>query len=612
MRYNRDNKKVNFKYYMATTNIDINKLTVEQFLSTGKEHLFIIPEYQRPYAWDEEQIQTLFSDLKDFAERDMSKNDKQMYFLGCIVSYINSNDEQEVIDGQQRITSLMLLLRALYNKFSNSSDKRAQNFSSVISPCIWKKDDISGEVNYDHILIESRVMNNDGNEVLRNILRDGKADPKAKDNYSKNFIILEKLINEYSTDDPSMMYSFANAILRRSILLPISADSQDTALTIFSTLNNRGKSLSDADIFKANIYSTLGDEKRKEFIQKWQDLEDAVSDIEGEDIQKLFGYYAYYQRAINKDVSTSTPSVRDYYTKINKDALLSPDLLDNLAVIAQLWRVAFNHKELEGEPWTKNAKILQVLDCLSSYPNEFWKYPVIAYYLQNRKKSGFEKAFLKFLRYLFMELFANYALHPSIVYVKSSVMNLNVNIIHCDGLYPAFSFKDVDLDELKDRLYLPHNRVLKMLLKLMAYDRQDTLLPEKWEIEHIFPQKWQSNYVISETSEAMKEKIEHIGNKIPFEKKLNIVAGNEYYAKKKAEYLKSSIQIVRDLGESSKDDWSPDDIIRRDGEIVDHVVDIFNDWSGRYNENDATSPKQSSLTPEQIQKALELAAQGKL
>ena len=131
-------------------------------------------------------------------------------------------------------------------------------------------------------------------------------------------------------------------------------------------------------------------------------------------------------------------------------------------------------------------------------------------------------------------------------------------------------------------------------------------------IKDIFPQKWQSNYVISETSEAMKEKIEHIGNKIPFEKKLNIVAGNEYYAKKKAEYLKSSIQIVRDLGESSKDDWSPDDIIRRDGEIVDHVVDIFNDWSGRYNENDATSPKQSSLTPEQIQKALELAAQGKL
>lgn len=596
---------------MATTNIDINKLTVEQFLSTGKEHLFIIPEYQRPYAWDEEQIQTLFSDLKEFAERDMFKNDKQMYFLGCIVSYINSNDEQEVIDGQQRITSLMLLLRALYNKFSNSSDMRALNLSSVISPCIWKKEDISGEIHYDQILIESRVMNNDGNEVLRNILKDGKADLKAKDNYSKNFLILEKLIDEYSKEDPSMMYSFANAILRRSILLPISADSQDTALTIFSTLNNRGKSLSDADIFKANIYSTLSDEKRKGFILKWQELEEDVSDIEGEDIQKLFGYYAYYLRAISKDVSTSTPSVRDYYTKINKDALLSYDLLDNLAVIAQLWKVAFNHKELEDEPWTRNKKILQVLDCLSSYPNEFWKYPVIAYYLQNRDKNGFENAFLKFLRILFIELFANYALHPSIVYVKSSVMNLNVSIIHCGSLYPIFSFKDVDLDELKNKLYLPHNRILKMFLKLMAYDRQDNLLPEKWEIEHIFPQKWQANYFVSETLENMKEKIEHIGNKVPFEKKLNIVAGNEYYAKKKAEYLKSSIRIVKDLGESSKDDWNPDDIIRRDAEIVDRVIEIFNEWSGNYN-NEYAESEQPPLTPEQMQKALKLVALGKL
>lgn len=597
---------------MATTNIDINKLTVEQFLSTGKEHLFIIPEYQRPYAWDEEQIQTLFSDLKEFAERDMLKNDKQMYFLGCIVSYINSNDEQEVIDGQQRITSLMLLLRALYNKFSNSSDMRAQNLSSVISPCIWKKEDISGEIHYDQILIESRVMNNDGNEVLRNILKDGKADPKAKDNYSKNFLILENMIDEYSKEDPSMMYSFANAILRRSILLPISADSQDTALTIFSTLNNRGKSLSDADIFKANIYSTLSDGMRKDFIQKWQDLEEDVADIDGEDIQKLFGYYAFYLRAINKDVSTSTPSVRDYYTKINKDALLSPNLLDNLAVIAQLWRVAFNHKELEGESWTRNMKILQVLDCLSSYPNEFWKYPVIAYYLQNRDKSGFENAFLKFLRNLFIELFANYAIRPSISYVKSNVMNLNVSIIHCGSLYPVFSFKDVDMDELKSKLYLPHNRILKMFLKLMAYDKQDTLLPNKWEIEHIFPQKWQTNYFVSETPENMKEKIEHIGNKVPFEKKLNIVAGNEYYAKKKVEYLKSSIRIVKDLGGSGKEEWTPDDIIRRDAEVVDRVIEIFNEWSGNYNCDESGNNKQPLLTPEQIQKALKLAAQGKL
>lgn len=72
-----------------------------------------------------------------------------------------------------------------------------------------------------------------------------------------------------------------------------------------------------------------------------------------------------------------------------------------------------------------------------------------------------------------------------------------------------------------------------MLLKTLAYEQQDTLLPSKWEIEHIFPQKWQTNYFPDVSDATIKEKIEHIGNKLPFEKKLNIVAGNGYFGKKK-------------------------------------------------------------------------------
>lgn len=72
-----------------------------------------------------------------------------------------------------------------------------------------------------------------------------------------------------------------------------------------------------------------------------------------------------------------------------------------------------------------------------------------------------------------------------------------------------------------------------MLLKICAYNKQGTLLPDKWEIEHIFPQKWQSTYFPNATDDIVKEKIEHIGNKLPFEKKLNIIAGNGYFVKRK-------------------------------------------------------------------------------
>ena len=75
-----------------------------------------------------------------------------------------------------------------------------------------------------------------------------------------------------------------------------------------------------------------------------------------------------------------------------------------------------------------------------------------------------------------------------------------------------------------------------MLLKIIAYEQQEELLPERWEIEHIFPQKWQKNYFDEVPDNIIKEQIEHIGNKLPIEKKLNITAGNGYFEKKKKEY----------------------------------------------------------------------------
>ena len=80
------------------------------------------------------------------------------------------------------------------------------------------------------------------------------------------------------------MYDFIYALLNQAILLPICADSQDTALTIFSTLNNRGLPLSDADIFKAKIYNNLKDDEIEEIILDNNEEDD---DITEEKIEQL-------------------------------------------------------------------------------------------------------------------------------------------------------------------------------------------------------------------------------------------------------------------------------------------------------------------------------------
>ena len=141
------------------TEISVNKQSVKDLLSSGKEKNFVIPEYQRPYAWTDEQIETLFDDLWNFTSN--KGNDSQTtYFLGSIVSYDNQKGEQEIIDGQQRITSLFLLLRAIYTKLVSIPErtKEANNFIQQIEPAIWKTDNLTGEVNYSEILLKSNVI----------------------------------------------------------------------------------------------------------------------------------------------------------------------------------------------------------------------------------------------------------------------------------------------------------------------------------------------------------------------------------------------------------------------------------------------------------------------
>ena len=565
------------------TTIEVNKQNVEMFLGSGKSKPFVIPEYQRPYAWTEEQVETLFEDLWEFTTISGGAERESSYFLGSVVSYENENGEQEIIDGQQRITSLFLLLRAIYTKLVATPESErtaeANNFIGKIEPTIWRTDKLTGTVNFKNILLTSRVVNNEGNEILRAILESGKTDENAKDNYSRNYRYFQKLFDRHSTENPLMIYQFIYAVLNQAILLPITADTQDTALTIFSTLNDRGLPLSDADIFKAKIYNQLEVEAKKAFIERWKDLDEQATDA-NESIQQLFYYNMFYYRALDQDTNTTTPGVRKYYAANKFERLYKKELLDTLFIILNLWKVINKGEEIEGEAWSKNNKIKQTLDILTSYPNEFWKYPVVIYYVCYRNEENFETRFARFLNKLLMELMTKYLMMPTINAVKPDILKLNSAIVSSN--IPIFEFKTVDVTQLEPYIHNPNRNAVRMLLKTLAYEHQDELLPSKWEIEHIFPQKWQTNYFPKESDSIIKEKIEHIGNKLPFEKKLNIVAGNGYFSKKKEEYRVSKITITNTMGTSEVMEWNLDSIIKRDLRISDEMAKIFTRWNNEY------------------------------
>ena len=117
--------------------------------------MFIWQSYAR-YAWNFDQVDTLFNDIWDFTETRGGSRRNATYFLGCVVSYENASGEQEIIDGQQRITSLFLLLRAIYTKLENGAQiPQSDNFRKQIQGCIWRADKLTGEVDFDDILLSS-------------------------------------------------------------------------------------------------------------------------------------------------------------------------------------------------------------------------------------------------------------------------------------------------------------------------------------------------------------------------------------------------------------------------------------------------------------------------
>lgn len=586
---------------MATT-IEVNKQSVKQLLETGKVNKFIIPEYQRPYAWTDEQIQTLFEDLVEYTEND----NESTYFLGTIVSYENEN-EQEIIDGQQRITSLFLLLRALYSKLNSMTEtKEVKNFKGQIESALWEQDELTAEVDFEKTLIESRVMKDEGNETFAKILISGTIDEGAKDNYSLNYKLFTELIEKYATSEPELFFWFIRNVLNKAILLPITADSQDTALTIFSTLNDRGLALSDADIFKAKIYNHSDAEGKAAFIEQWQQLDDEATNA-NESIQKLFYYYMFYLRALENDRNTTTPGIRKYYSRNNYEQLYKSDVMKNLKTVLNLWLVVNNRLEIEDEDWSKNIEIKHVLDGLISYPNEFWKYPVVIYYLKYHDSQDFEELFLEFLKKLLAVLAARYIVTPTINAVKRGILNLNSEIIRSS--MPRFDFAKVNEQELIGKIKMAHRNTVRMILKILAYQSQEELLPEKWEIEHILPQKWQSSYFPNNSDEEVKELVEHIGNKIPFEKKLNIIASNGYFKKKKESYKKSKVKLLLDLS-NQHNDWGLNEIRERDIRISDELLIILNDWGLNQSGTPVQEEQSPVPTPEESKIIEELKRKG--
>ena len=525
----------------------MSKLNVDQksiyALLSDRKADYIIPDYQRPYAWDEDSCQTLWDDIFSFAipDNDATKFDgNDEYFLGSIVTFENDKKQQEVIDGQQRLTTFMLLLRAFYDRFTKMQDQGSKDFSERIASCIWKTDEM-GKPDKDHLKIDSVVATDKDKEEFLSILRTGIVTDNQTSRYANNFRFFLKKVDEFINSFPTFAKNLPARILNNCILMPIEAESQDTALRIFSTLNDRGLPLSDSDIFKAQFYQYYkqkSEDDRDEFIKDWKKLEETCEKIfhpiTGTPMDDLFTRYMYFIRAKrDNNKSTTTESLRKFYERDKYSVLKQDDTFENLKDLAQFWE---DITDQNSERFSLD--VLKKLFILNYAPNSMWNYFISVYYLANRTEDGKldDEDFKMFLDRTIAFIWGYAIIHPGVNALRTPIFAEMLNIVNLNEV----TFSDFKFDKEQTRstilIYDFKNGrpITKSMLALrMMLDEKQPLpkLSQQFDIEHIYPRKRQEN----EKGLVSDRQIDLLGNKSLLEKRVNIRA-SDYRFEDKIKY----------------------------------------------------------------------------
>ena len=563
--------------------LGIEQKSVKLLLGDNKAN-FLIPDYQRPYAWEEKECQTLWDDIFNFAFPDNdcdkfdSRNDE--YFLGPIVTFQNENKQQEVIDGQQRLTTLMLLLRAFHAHYGNMKDEKSIATKKNIEQCIWKTDEFD-KPDMNTLKLESEVATDEAKDELKQILKTGITQENQKSQYAQNYQFFQKKISTFLNEYPSYFSYLPIRLLNNCILLPIEAESQDSALRIFSTLNDRGKPLSDSDIFKAQFYkyyNQIG--KKHDFIEKWKQLEEVCSrifhPITGTPMDEAFTRYMYYERAKLGMKSSTTEALRKFYERNSYALLKNDDTFNNIIDLTNFW----NDVELQNKDrFSENC--LRRLFVLNYAPNGMWAYFVSVYYLHNRDENGAldDNQFCSFLHKITAFIWAYAVTNPGVNALRTPIFAEMVNIVNNEPVtFAGFKFNVESLTNMFNNYAFSNNRgITRSMLTWWAYEHEEQeLLPleSRLDIEHIFPRGRQDK----ERSLSNPKYLEALGNKALLEKRINISASDYRFADKKKYYIGyknlrnqwkegTKIKELQTLA-NSMDDFCEENIVQRNTKII--------------------------------------------
>lgn len=530
-----------------------DNITLVDFLSQSKT-LFEIPVYQRNYEWGESQCRQLFSDLVKTIE---SQNP---HFIGAVVYVPESGDKMShievIIDGQQRITSCMLLLKAIAENDSTVAEEIEDNF--LTNKYVSLNDHIKLKpVEKDHTAF---------NAVINNQIGDYVGPSKVIENYR----FFQKLISEsgYSGQELFEGMNYLNMVY---INLDGGTEAENPQV-VFESLNSTGVSLSSSDLVRNFLLMQLDLEAQKRlYKQYWLKIEELFS-------SNVFTEFIRHYLIMKLSKLVKQENVYSIYK-----AFYAENNYSSEAALSDLYKYAKFYDELltnrsESEEFNKTISHINIMDKKVVYP----------YFM---KLMGMESAgditwddinkighAIESLLYRRMVCgIPSNGLNRVVVSLtkriegKSEFDNLQQRLLHSQ--FPSDKeFKDSLIDY---PIYNKKRNWAKLtLVVLEEYRTKETINFDDAQVEHIMPRNLSNDWKIKvPNADAINRRYGGtIGNLTLT--KYNQEMSNKLYDEKREFYAESNISLTREIAKYY-DKWDKESIINRANKLADELIKVF-------------------------------------
>lgn len=530
------------------------------------DYVLRVPVYQRPYAWESEHVEKLVDDLL-YA---LGGGDDELYFLGSVVLIRSAGDDPlcDVVDGQQRLTTLTMILCVLREliggEWARGLDNRIRQQSDVAA---GREEILRLQLRErDQDFFHKFVQHPGGINDL----------PKARPRTDSQARIKENvsyLRKEIGTWDKKQRTDLAAFIVRRLYLVVVTVDNPSSAYRIFSVMNDRGLDLSPTDILKAEIMGGIDCQSRDAYAGRWETVEERLGRSR---FVELFSHIRMIY-AKDKQRHTLQDEIKDKVLQSSS----GKDFIDDVLVpYAEAYEKVLC---LDDEIPSKARPYLEYLSRLDSVD---WIPPVMKAFVDHPS----EKALVKFVRKMERLAYGLFILRANINERIARFATVIKEIEEEQGhVFEVMELRDTEKTSIVNTLDGPVYELGRVRKPLLL--RLDGLLAEagaSYEhstitIEHVLPQhpkdgsQWMDWFPDEQERKDWKHRI---ANLVLLSRRKNAQASNLEFERKKREYFSREGVTPFSLTTSvlGKGKWTPKVLEKRQEDLLERLKE---EWSLR-------------------------------